>query len=98
MLRKAGWIFDVGASEEKWYQFYTYFGAPSLLSPIILFPSVANNDMFTVAHRPQVDTLGPTMGHSAYAVRALVFQYIASSFECTCSWYVPFLAALVHVA
>ncbi|EIM84807.1 uncharacterized protein STEHIDRAFT_60168 [Stereum hirsutum FP-91666 SS1] len=30
VLRKAGWIFDVGASEEKWYQFYTYFDLKSI--------------------------------------------------------------------
>lgn len=26
-LRRDGWLFEVARNEEKWYQFYTYFGA-----------------------------------------------------------------------
>jgi SulP family sulfate permease len=26
-LRRNGWLFEVARSEEKWYRFYTYFGA-----------------------------------------------------------------------
>jgi SulP family sulfate permease len=26
-LRRDGWLFEVARSEEKWYRFYTYFGA-----------------------------------------------------------------------
>lgn len=26
-LRRDGWLFEVTRSEEKWYRFYTYFGA-----------------------------------------------------------------------
>jgi sulfate permease, SulP family len=26
-LRRDGWLFEVASNEEKWYQFYTYFGA-----------------------------------------------------------------------
>jgi len=26
-LRRDGWLFEVARSEEKWYQYYTYFGA-----------------------------------------------------------------------
>ena len=26
-LRRDGWLFEVAKHEEKWYRFYTYFGA-----------------------------------------------------------------------
>ena len=26
-LRRDGWLFEVARSEEKWYRFYTFFGA-----------------------------------------------------------------------
>jgi SulP family sulfate permease len=29
-LRRDGWLFEVARHEEKWYRFYTYFGAFSL--------------------------------------------------------------------
>ncbi|CAE6431990.1 unnamed protein product [Rhizoctonia solani] len=28
ILRSGGWVFDVGASTESWWHFYTYFGQP----------------------------------------------------------------------
>jgi SulP family sulfate permease len=33
-LRRDGWLFEVARSEEKWYQFYTYFGASHLFPNI----------------------------------------------------------------
>ena len=35
MLRRDGWLFDIGTSHEPWYHFYTFFGEFAAVNLIV---------------------------------------------------------------
>lgn len=80
-LRRDGWLFEVARSE-KWYRYYTYFGAFHL-RPRIPFTSLT-------VPRFYEGQMGPILGNATHAICAVVLQCLASSSQCPCSRYVPY--------